>query len=134
MYAQIFVPFDKNIKKNVGFSIDGYVIPGIITYGFTADKKTDNDSTWYNLRGEPGLEKGRVFCRRLKNNSHPELVFEGFNMEIDLEAGFEKALYKINYCYKYKDSLEYDINNFVDKEEIYIYEPPGRNFWEAVMY
>ncbi len=55
-------------------------------------------------------------------------------MEIDLEAGFEKSLYKISYCYKYKYSLEYGINNFVDKEEIYIYEPPDRNFWEAVMY
>jgi len=134
MYAQIFVPFDKLIKKNVKFSIDGYVIPGRITYVFTVDKKPDNNTLWYNLRGEPGHEKGRFVYRKFKNGSQPGLIFDGFNMEIDLEAGFGKTLYKISYCYKYKDSLDYDINNFVDKEEIYIYEPPGRNFWEAVMY
>ncbi len=134
MYAQIFVPFDKNIKKDIRSGIDGYVIPGKISYGFTIDKNPDNNTLWYNLRGEPGNEKGKVICRRAKNGSCPALIFDGFNMEIDLEAGFEKSLYKISYCYKYKDSLEYDINNFVDKEEIYIYETPDRNFWEAVMY
>ncbi len=57
MDAKIFVPFNKRIKRTINLSLEGYVRPVIVYYGFTNDRKPDNDSTAITS----GLDKGKAY-------------------------------------------------------------------------
>ena len=132
--AQIFVKFDKNIKKTISLNTEGYVRPLKVYYGFTNDRNPNNNPVWYNLKGKPGSEVSTDLYTRLVSNDPPVFNFEGFKVKINPFLGFKKIVYRVNYCYKYKHSHNFDKNNSIDGAEVYIYEAPTREFWEAVTY
>ena len=134
MYAQIFVEFDKKVKKFINMDMKNQIMPAAVHYGFTNDRKPDIDSTWYNLSGKPGAEICKDFHGKVKGPNSSEIIFEGFNMEIDFELAFEKVIYKVSYSFKHNGSGENSVNKNLERDEFYIYNIPGWNFWEAVMY
>lgn len=134
MNAQIFVQFEDRVKKTIDLSTEGYVRPIIAYYGFTSSKYPNNDTIWYNLKGEPGSEISKDFYTRIIKNEPPVFVFEGFKVKINPYLGFKKIIYRVNYCYKYRGTHEHDSNDCRDGNEVFIYEAPPMDFWDAVTY
>jgi len=132
--AQIFINFDEHVKKTIDLNIEGYVRPAKVYYGFTSDKKPGNDTVWYNLKGDPGSEISKDLYTRLLKSDPPVFIFEGFKVKINPYLGFRKIIYRLSYCYKYKNSHDYDINNCLDDPQVYINDVPDREFWDAVTY
>jgi len=129
--AQIFINFDEHVKKTIDLNIEGYVRPAKVYYGFTGDGNPGEETVWYNLEGEPGFETSKNFYIRFRKKT---LLFNGFKIKINPELEFNRVIYRISYCYKYRDSHNYDLGNRIDKPEIYFYDAPVREFWETVIY
>lgn len=134
MDAKIFVPFDEKIKKVIDLSIEGYVRPVVVYYGFTGDRSPDNDTVWYNLKGNPGSEISRDLYTRMLENDPPVFVFEGFKVKINPFQGFKKIIYRVSYCYKYKNTHDHDLHSLKDDLEVYYCDTPPMDFWDAVTY
>ncbi|HPZ08293.1 MAG TPA: hypothetical protein PL110_09275 [Candidatus Eremiobacteraeota bacterium] len=134
MKAQIFVQFEDRLKRIIEFSSEGYVIPERVFYGFTNDKEPGHDTIWYNLNGNPGSEVSNDLYKRSIKELPPIFIYEGFRVKVNPYITFKKIIYRVRYCYKYRDSNQYDVNNYSDAMEVYYCPAPTRDFWEAVTY